>query len=179
MTAAGWRVPDDDDGRRSVGTEEIAALPPSLRRLSESSLASVDTCEGWLDASSGPSWRPYSPGGGIPLRSKRRKLRLVNLLWSDTDEKGRGWLTNGSRSTDRSRSIDETDCFVRLRKHAELVLQLRGVEATEDMFGLVFKAGTTSGSASRDAGRWRAARSLQKFVDRRGGGRRRLETIGI
>ena len=61
-------------------------------------------------------------------------------------------MTNGSRSTDRSRSIDETDCFVRLRKHAELVLQLRGVEATEDMFGLVFKAGTTSGSASRDAG---------------------------
>ena len=31
VTAAGWRVPDDDDGRRSVGTEEIAALPPSLR----------------------------------------------------------------------------------------------------------------------------------------------------
>ena len=58
---------------------------------------------------------------------------------------------NGSRSMDRSQgSIAETDCFIRLREHAELVLQLAGVEATEDMFGLVFKAGTSSsGSETR------------------------------
>merc|ERR1719482_2252226 len=48
----------------------------------------------------------------------------------------------------RSRSVDD-DCFVHLREHAELVLQLAGVEATEDMFGLVFKAGTSSGSETR------------------------------
>jgi hypothetical protein len=43
----------------------------------------------------------------------------------------------------------DDDCFVHLREHAELVLQLAGVEATEDMFGLVFKAGTSSGSETR------------------------------
>jgi hypothetical protein len=179
VTAAGWRVPDDDDGRRSVGTEEIAALPPSLREAERKLARERRYLRGMARRLERPQLEAIFTQWGIPLRSKRRKLRLVNLLWSDTDEKGRGWLTNGSRSTDRSRSIDETDCFVRLRKHAELVLQLRGVEATEDMFGLVFKAGTTSGSASRDAGRWRAARSLQSLWTAAGGGRRRLETIGI
>ena len=72
-----------------------------------------------------------------------------------------------------SRSIDEPDCFVRLRDHAELVLQLGGVEATEDMFGLVFsQAGTTSGSATTLTQLGRAARSLQSLWTAAAGGGR-------
>jgi hypothetical protein len=92
---------------------------------------------------------------GIHLGSKRRKVRLVNLLWSDpgvcSKRRSRG-------AEGRSRSVDD-DCFVHLREHAELVLQLAGVEATEDMFGLVFKAGTSS-SGSETRMMTRSLRSL-------------------
>ena len=185
VTAAGWRVPDDDDGRRSVGTEDVAALPPLLREAERKLARERRHLRGMARRLEQPQLEAIFTQWGIPLRSKRRKLRLVNLLWSDADVRaaaeGRGRSMNGSRSMDRSQgSIAETDCFIRLREHAELVLQLGGVEATEDMFGLVFRAGTTSGSASTSAGLGRAARSLQSlWWTAAGGGRRRLETIGI
>ena len=107
----------------------------------------------------------------IPVHSKRRKARLVETVWSDAacdaaadaerGGAGAGMVSSSSRRTRSNRrgggggagggSAAEAaadDCFARLRRHAELVLQLRGMDATEDMFDLVFKSTSTSAASS-------------------------------
>ena len=140
LVTAGWRNPDADAGRGSVGIHDAATLPPSLKEAERRLVRERRFLRRMARRLERPQLEAVFTQWGIHLGSKRRKVRLVNLLWSDpgvcSKRRSRG-------AEGRSRSVDD-DCFVHLREHAELVLQLAGVEATEDMFGLVFKAGTSS-----------------------------------
>ena len=61
---------------------------------------------------------------------------------------GSGSKTRKGRNRGALSPRGEEDCFTRLRRHAELVLQLRGTDATEDMFNLVFKPTSVTAATS-------------------------------
>ena len=81
----------------------------------------------------------------------------MNRLWAlgSGSRRGKGG-GRGGRSSHRGSGGGGgggggADSFARLRRHAELVLQLRGTDATEDMFNLVFKASSVAATPRRSS----------------------------
>ena len=142
-----------DKTRRSRQT-----FPPTLRAAERLLKRERDELRRLARRLDRPQLEAIFTNWGIDLGGKRRKERLIGMLWSDGDalaaegdarhHVGGKIRKNKGKSRKMPRggagSGDAESVFARLKRHAELVLQLKSVDATEDMFNLVFKADTVA-----------------------------------